>query len=636
MYNDFFRFRQTPFSIAPDPNFLFLSERHREALAHLLYGLKTDGGFVLVTGEVGTGKTTLIRSLIEQTPDDLDLAFILNSRLNARELLETLCDELGAAPISPGTSASADAGGMKPLIDRLTHHLLDTYAAGRSTVLIIDEAQNLEPDVLEQIRLLTNLETNSHKLLRIILVGQPELDRLLARPDLRQLAQRITARCHLQALNRTELRAYLGHRLTLAGGHPGLIQNGAQKTIYQYSGGIPRLANLVADRALLGAYVEGKPQVSRRIVHKAAQEVLGRRQAGNRWQWALAASLLLCVTAGLLVWTGLGRAPSGLIAAQDSTAPGAADGSSEIDTNGSQISAGEHLLIPVPPDALHEHDEDFLIIGPGRPMERHRELPVSHEPAQGADTDAGDVIRPSLSEQSNPSDQSDTQQTPDIASPALLPDRGDAIHHPQRPSGLSRAASQRQAFAALFDAWEARLADDGIPCNQAPTQGLQCLRHTGSWPDLLQLDRPALLQLEDAAGERFFAALLQIRGDMAQIQIGQVLRQVTLASLADAWPGNAVVLWQMPPDYRGSLRAGDHQPGVAWLREQLAGLMDLDLSASDPENFDSRLESAVRAFQREHALEPDGIAGPRTWIMLANQLDQPPRLSGPTDLTAGR
>ena len=212
MYQNHFGLLQEPFSIAPDPAFLFMSDAHNEALAHLMYGF-SHGGFVMITGEVGTGKTTLLRNLLDRTPPELDVAFILNPRLTVRELLETLCDDLGVT-YGSGTQS------VKHYIDVLNQHLLRTHQAGRSTVVIIDEAQNLSPAVLEQIRLLTNLETNDKKLLRIILLGQPELAEMLARTELRQLAQRITARYHLTSLSKQEVAAYVSHRLVRARGNP--------------------------------------------------------------------------------------------------------------------------------------------------------------------------------------------------------------------------------------------------------------------------------------------------------------------------------------------------------------------------------------------------------------------------------
>lgn len=267
MYAAHFGLCEPPFALTPDPAYVYLSRHHREALAHLLYGAGENGGFMQLTGEVGTGKTTLVRTLLEQQLDNVDIALCLNPRLTVEELLATVCDELGVTyPREHHT--------LKPLLDALNTHLLHTHAAGRRTVLIIDEAQNLSREVLEQIRLLTNLETAKHKLLRIILVGQPELRQLLAQPELRQLAQRITARYHLPSLDSRETAAYIGHRLHIAGGREDLLTPGALREVYRRSGGIPRLINVICDRALLGAYSQNVRQVSAGLVRQAAREAL--------------------------------------------------------------------------------------------------------------------------------------------------------------------------------------------------------------------------------------------------------------------------------------------------------------------------------------------------------------------------
>ena len=282
MYEKHFGLSHKPFAITPDPRYLYLSDRHREALAHLLYGVGEGGGFVQLTGEVGTGKTTLCRSLLEQLPPEVDLALILNPRLDAVELVAAVCDELGA-PYPAGSKS------LKVLVSVLNDHLLQSHAAGRRTVLVIDEAQNLSPEVLEQVRLLTNLETAETKLLEIILIGQPELRDLLERPELRQLAQRITARYHLDPLSPAETVAYVRHRLRVAGVSRPLFSKSALKTLARLSGGVPRLINVICDRALLGAYVEEKAEVDERIIRRAAREVRAERNLPERWRRSLRA-----------------------------------------------------------------------------------------------------------------------------------------------------------------------------------------------------------------------------------------------------------------------------------------------------------------------------------------------------------
>jgi general secretion pathway protein A len=268
LYKEYFRLADYPFSIAPDPAYLYMSQKHREALAHLIYGVNSEGAFVVLTGEVGTGKTTICRCMLGQLPENCDIAFILNPRLTEVELLATICDEIGIAQPADPTSVVA-------FINRFNRHLLDSHAAGRKTLLVIDEAQNLDSSVLEQLRLLTNLETNRCKLLQIVLIGQPELRDMLERRELRQLSQRITARFHLDPLSKRDIFDYVRHRLTIAGVRYPLFPPSLMGQLYRLSRGIPRVINLICDRALLGAFAQSKSRVDRGILRKAAREVLG-------------------------------------------------------------------------------------------------------------------------------------------------------------------------------------------------------------------------------------------------------------------------------------------------------------------------------------------------------------------------
>lgn len=272
MYTHFFQLKQAPFSIAPDPHYLYMSERHREALAHLLYGINSGGGFVLLTGEIGAGKTTVCRCFLEQIPESCNIAYIFNPKLTVDELLQSICDEFGIS--TPKTEQNS--GTVKAYVDALNAHLLSSHGKGQSNVLVIDEAQNLSADVLEQLRLLTNLETNERKLLQIILIGQPELRDMLASPSLQQLAQRVIARYHLGSLSLVETARYILHRLSVAGlSAASPFRPNTMQLIHQLTQGVPRKINLLCDRALLGAYAEGKRSVEQSIIKKAAAEVFG-------------------------------------------------------------------------------------------------------------------------------------------------------------------------------------------------------------------------------------------------------------------------------------------------------------------------------------------------------------------------
>jgi type II secretory pathway predicted ATPase ExeA len=299
MYLPFFGLKQEPFSIAPDPRYLFMSERHREALAHLLYGVRGGGGFVLLSGEIGAGKTTVCRCFLEQIPKRCNVAYIFNPKLTVEELLRTICEEFHIPAGHPGPAS------VKDYVDVLNAFLLRTHAVGQNNVLIIDEAQNLSADVLEQLRLLTNLETSERKLLQIILIGQPELRTMLARPELEQLAQRVTARFHLDSLSLRETVQYVRHRLSVAGlNRPTPFDREALQRIHELSRGVPRRINLLCDRSLLGAYATGKPRADREIVEKAALEVFGKdeRSAPRRAQWRRVGVFALGAAAGAVLF----------------------------------------------------------------------------------------------------------------------------------------------------------------------------------------------------------------------------------------------------------------------------------------------------------------------------------------------
>jgi general secretion pathway protein A len=301
MYAKFFGLTAEPFSIAPDPHYLFMSERHREALAHLLYGASGGGGFVLLTGEIGAGKTTVCRCFLEQIPKRCNVAYIFNPKLTVPELLQSVCDEFripypavaqGQAPLS-----------VKDYLDPINQFLLRTHAIGCNNILIVDEAQHLSVEVLEQLRLLTNLETNERKLLQVILIGQPELRGILARPELEQLAQRVIARFHLEALSELETSRYIRHRLNVAGMtqlRP--FDTKVRERIHVLTRGVPRRINLLCDRAMLGAYAAGKTEIDVAMINRAASEVfalqaLGAQAAVPLWRkqagaWAIGLGLL--------------------------------------------------------------------------------------------------------------------------------------------------------------------------------------------------------------------------------------------------------------------------------------------------------------------------------------------------------
>ena len=293
MYTEFYGLREKPFALVPDPRYLFLGASHREALAHLLYGIEEGEGFIEVVGQVGTGKTTLCRTLVDRVGPKVDLAYIFNPSFSETELL---------AAINRDFNVPTAGRSRAELADELNRALLERKAAGRTALLVIDEAQDLEPHVLEQIRLISNLETEREKLIQIVLIGQPELDQLLARPDLRQLRQRITVRWSLEPFRPAETGAYLEHRLRIAGAAgPSLFSPRSVRAIYRASGGVPRVINALADRALLVGYAAGKRRITARDVRRAARELpAAEPPIGLRLRTATAL-LAAGIAAGLIV-----------------------------------------------------------------------------------------------------------------------------------------------------------------------------------------------------------------------------------------------------------------------------------------------------------------------------------------------
>ncbi len=299
MYQEYFGLKENPFSIAPDPRFFYMSKGHSEALAHLIYGVNTDGGFILLTGEVGTGKTTVCRCLLNNLPENSEVAFLLNPKVTVVELLASICDEFRISYPQGNTS-------NKVFVSAINDYLLDAHERGKRAILIIEEAQNLSVDVLEQIRLLTNLETNQRKLLQIVLLGQPELRRLLAQPRLRQLNQRITVRYHLSPLLKHEIPAYVNHRLSVAGSNRSELFSKRQLSeLFQLTGGIPRLINIICDRTLIGTFVQSRSAVDSKTLLTAAREVSGKKSQWVVRENVLVTAVIVCLMAILaaFAWT---------------------------------------------------------------------------------------------------------------------------------------------------------------------------------------------------------------------------------------------------------------------------------------------------------------------------------------------
>jgi general secretion pathway protein A len=497
MYLSLFGLKHEPFSIAPDPRYLFMSERHREALAHLLYGVRGGGGFVLLTGEIGAGKTTVCRCFLEQIPKRVNVAYIFNPKLTVEELLRTICEEFHVSAPARGPGAAS----VKDYVDALNEFLLKTHAVGQNNVLVIDEAQNLSADVLEQLRLLTNLETSERKLLQIILIGQPELRDMLARPELEQLAQRVTARFHLGALTLKETVQYIRHRLAVAGmNRPTPFEREALQRIFEISRGVPRRINLLCDRALLGAYAQGQPRADRAIVDKAALEVFGRdeRAAQRRPAQRRVAVFALGALAGAVLL-------------------------------GAALFAGENLW---------------------RRQVATAAAPVPSAPAASA-----------LPAAAGASEAVPAASAPVVAAPVAAPLTLTPAELKTRFAAAPR--DERDAWRELASIWKLSLGS-GDPCAAALRQQVACFRSGGFTPAVLrQLDRPGIVTLHDEANRPVHALVTGLNALGATLRIDGVAVAVTLASFESLWRGDFATFWRTPPAYVGGDANGPLAPWLA-------------------------------------------------------------------------
>ena len=549
MYLEYFGLAEKPFQITPDPRFLYLSRRHRDGFAHLLYGADEAGGFVLLTGEVGTGKTTLCRSALESITDNVRIALILNPKQSPIELVASICDELQVVYPKNVTS-------LKALIDRLNLYLLKAYGQGQRIVVVIDEAQNLTSEVLEQVRLLTNLEVSTQKLLQIILIGQPELQTMLDMPELRQLSQRITARFHLTPLTREETGEYVAHRLKIAGVTREVFTKQAISEIYKLSRGIPRLINTLSERALIGAYGANLPMIKKDIVKNAAVEVMGKSSKSNQklsigWP-AIGGIAVALIAVALGLW--------GVLLSDTSSVNNA-----QAKTN----SEGSTEKVAVVPQV--------------------KQVPqVQAQPA------------PIIPKQAQPVQSMFAEQ--------LLSQYGKA-------DTFSAFANLFSLWQRDYSAYTGDTA-----CTRAIKAGMRCIFGQGEIADILKYNRPAVLELQNDQQQVVFAVLHKANGDKLKIKITDQDIEATTQQVQQAWSGNYIVLWKPPFPDNESLAEGFVGPDVLWLRHQLdqiEGKKKAEYSA-DNLKFNAALTNRVTQFQSKQGLKADGIVGRETFIELVN------------------
>jgi len=588
-YNDFFGFEDSPFSISPNPRFLYMSQQHQEALAHLLYGVNTANGFVLLTGEVGTGKTTIIRAFLQHLPNNAEVAFIVHAKLSALELLANISDEL-SVPKPSNTS-------VKAFISTINEQLLANHAAGLRTFLLIDEAQHLSLPVLEQIRLLTNLETDEGKLLHIILVGQPELREVFQRDESKQLNQRITARYHLRRLNDIDVSSYVKHRLSVVQAPHNPFSDGTIKLIAKMSKGVPRLINVLCDRALLGAYGRGERIVTTQVMRLAAKEVFDqpkRRLTQLHWQMILG---------GLLMVLALGLAIMPLI-----------NSSAELNT-------------PIPEASRESNTND---------------VPKTRQTPSSTNTQASTASQPTTSQ---PVTRSKT--TTQTLSPAS----------PSQATSI-QTGSKQASILSLLQLWYGPNLNNKLQqkvlangCEGLSSYGLTCLQDSGTLVSALLADAIFMIPLPtDALTELGLAtnskeptqwvSVLQNFEDQIILGFNNQKKAVSLLDFVKIWPQSYEYILKSPVNnvFDGDLL----QPQYAgWIARSLAKI-ELNIKPSlirksTYTNADlNEIRTEVKNFQRSTDIDADGVVGVQTIIALNQAMDQSmPRLNSAESIVGG-
>lgn len=650
MYTAFYGLREKPFALSPDPRFLYLAGSHREALAHLLYGIEQGEGFISITGEVGTGKTTLCRTLLERLDDDLELAFLFNPSRTALELLQSICAEF---------DLPAEGLTRRSLMTQLNNFLVEQKRIGRRVLLIIDEAQTLSENTLEQVRLLSNLETSREKLIQILLLGQPELDRKLDERGLRQLRQRISVRWQLDPLGPQETRAYVRHRLSVAAGEPkDLFSESALREVHLRTGGVPRLVNQLCDRALLAGYASRAAQIGPRLVRAAAREIPDARHKGHRgtrgnWlgsslrPWMIFSGSLALVAVSLFAGLQVGR--GGLKnSMQASIFKPAALGD-----------PGREQARPVATAA--ESNPGIPLVGANAPLDRigpSGGLLVG--PAQGpplaeligyVPSTLREELRPSVGQLGalNPSGvvASDVSLAiPDLPS-GLRPETalatGLLAQILANRNGQSALSESREVLLEQFGRQTAKMApapaDGDALARSIVSRGLMATVFDGGSIDLLRsLDHPVALPLSvrptrggtrQVGDPERWVAITGFKNDRALVAglISNQIVTVEIVELERHWLETGMIVWEKYESLPEVMLGDDEGPGVLWIQRSLAELRLL--SGSPSGRFDAATVEAVARFQRSRGLAADGVAGPLTQIALYSQLARypVPRLS---------
>ena len=639
MFGKYFNIDESAFSIAPDPKYLYLSKQHEEALAHLIYGVTRKGGFVCLTGDIGTGKTTICRCMFEQLPENTDIAFVINPKFSPKELLASICDELHI-------EYSSFQPGIKEYVKRLNQYLIESHGKGRSTVLVIDEAQNLSVEALEHVRALTNLETNNQKLLQIILIGQPELKCLLAKPELEQVNQRITARFHIGPLNLNETNHYINHRLAVAGATKKIFSIANIKQIFRLSKGVPRKINILCDRVLLGAYTIRKSKISSEIISQSAQEVFGEAPVyKSMFPKALAASVAVLLMSGLMLFAYQNYSfdkpivQSSLnILAEKNIQIASRDKEvrlSELDTK-NPIS--ESNLEPNIEDTVKDIETSSMVFDEESPqsINTKNDLSTHIKPQKGNVT--SNVLNIEINEKKASYIEKNASKLkkevvkvlPSDASTTIVDDANDLVTiNAKQKSSIKQNnfnfTDYGKAYQQLFRLWAIDYSSTDIgPCEHAFKNQLHCYQGKGSIQKVIGLNRPALLKSKVDHYEPGYIVMVSIESDYAVVIEKGDYKLIPISEIVANWSGEFEMLWRPLKAGVTYINPGHESDAIEILDKKLADIQGRNSIAPHPAVYSGDLVDQVRAFQIANNLPSDGVVGPVTQMFFNNKrIDTP-------------
>ena len=555
IYLQHFALQQEPFSIVPDPGFLYPSQQHRQAVAHLKYGLDREGGFILLTGEVGTGKTTLTRTMLQRIPAHVRVAYVLNSKLNETDLLASICDELEIS-----LPKAVDLSFSKICIDALNHNLLKSHADGKKTLIVIEEAQNLSDEVLETLRLLSNLETNTHKLLHILLVGQPELVEILGKKNLRQLNQRVVSRFHLLPLDKAEVSNYINHRLHHAGASGALFDTKCSNIIYKLTKGVPRLINLICHQALLAGYSLGLKTISARLVRDAASEILENLEtspSSSKSIWILL--VIGSLVAAILTVTNLKYG--------------------FLDQLNSYLSISGIENAPKQTTLLNSK-------GPIDSVSTNNKIEQVNPIQIDAESRSGNLLV--------------TSETKEVK--VLKPF-----------NSLLELWELRASEIYTFDEFSAFALDSGLRVERISD---------GTINTLVTIDRPGLALIKTDAGIWRSRLVIGIEEGVVSLIIDGEVQDLGYETFTSLWSGSFVYLWQPPPSFE-ILQVDDvNQAAIIWLQDKLSLVNNSDERLITGGRYTMGVKSQIEQFQNQQNILSDGIVGRQTLMRLNQITDQ--------------